>query len=221
MEISKKIKTLVLPILIAGLATPFAAQAYEKGTWLIRSGISTVAPDESSSNVFVGGTDLGTGVSVADDTQLGLNFVYFLSPKWAVEVLASTPFSHDIQLTGVKLLDSKQLPPTVTVNYFFNDSRSKFQPYVGVGLNYTLFFDENFVSSARDAGFSSLDLDDSFGLAAQVGFDYQVNDKWLMNLSARWIDISTDASFELNGDEGSVSVDVDPLVYTASLGYRF
>jgi outer membrane protein len=65
-------------------------------------------------------------------------------------------------------------------------------------------------------------LDNSFGLAAQVGADYMLNDKWFVNGSARWIDIDTEASFNLNGAEGSVdSIEIDPWVYSVTLGYRF
>ena len=179
------------------------------------------------------GGDLGFGLDVDDDTQLGLNFAYFISDRWNVEVLASTPFSHDIVVNdnplGLGQLGSAdQLPPTVTFNYFLGSSKSSFQPYVGVGVNATLFFDEEFTESNEALGFSDLDLDESFGLSAQIGFDYFISEKWLINASVRYIDISTDATFTLNNAglgsnnaQGAVSVDIDPIVTTISLGYRF
>ena len=221
MNLSKITRAMVFPLMTAAALASLSAPAYEKGDWLVRAGATTVSPDESSSNVFVGGTDLGLGVSVDSSTQLGLNIAYFYSPKWALELLAATPFSHDIELQGVKLINAKQLPPSLTANYFFNDTSSAFQPYVGAGLNYTLFFDESFAQSSRDAGFSDIDLDSSFGITAQAGFDYMIDEKWLVNASVRWIDIQTDATFDLNGAAGSVDVDVDPFVYTLSVGYRF
>ena len=217
MRLSKIAIALTLPLMTMALTT----QAYEKGEWLVRAGATTVSPDESSSNVFVGGTDLGVGVSVDSSTQLGLNIAYFYSSQWAIELLAATPFSHDIELTGTKLVNAKQLPPSLTANYFFNDPSADFQPYVGAGLNYTLFFDESFARSSREAGFNNIDLDSSFGITAQAGFDYMLDDKWLVNASVRWIDIQTDATFDLNGADGRVDVDIDPFVYTLSLGYRF
>jgi outer membrane protein len=124
--------------------------------------------------------------------------------------------------TGDKLGDVTHLPPTVTVNYYFNDASSHFQPYVGAGLNYTIFFKEEFTSANKAAGLSDLSLDNSFGLAAQLGVDYLVNEKWLVNAAIRWIDIDTSASFELNGAAGSVdNIKIDPWVYSVSIGYRF
>jgi outer membrane protein len=220
----KHMKKLILSVAIAGtlLSTISPAFAYEQGDWVVRVGMTNVAPDDSSNNVNVGGADLGVGVNVDSNTQLGLNFVYFYSPQLAIEVLAATPFSHDIGLDTVGPLgNTKHLPPTVSANYYFSEPSAKFQPYVGAGINYTIFFDEKFTSANTDAGFSNLDLDSSLGLAAQVGFDYMLDDKWLINGSVRWMDIDTEASFDLNGAAGSVDVSIDPLVYSITAGYRF
>jgi len=217
-------KKLILSVAISAalLSAISPALAFEQGDWLVRAGMTNVAPDDSSSNVNVGGVDLGVGVNVDDNTQLGLNFVYFYSQQLAIEVLAATPFSHDIGLNTVGALgNTKHLPPTLSANYYFADPSAKFQPYVGAGVNYTIFFDEEFTSANTSAGFSDLDLDSSLGLAAQVGFDYMLDDKWLVNASVRWIDIDTEASFDLNGSAGSVDVSIDPFIYSITAGYRF
>ena len=217
-------KKLILSVAIstALLSAISPALAFEQGDWVVRAGMTNVAPDDSSSNVNVGGVDLGVGVNVDDNTQLGLNFVYFYSQQLAIEVLAATPFSHDIGLNTVGALgNTKHLPPTLSANYYFADPSAKFQPYVGAGVNYTIFFDEEFTSANTSAGFSDLDLDSSLGLAAQVGFDYMLDDKWLVNASVRWIDIDTEASFDLNGSAGSVDVSIDPFIYSITAGYRF
>lgn len=199
-----------------------AGLAFDAGDLMVRAGITQVSPDDSSGNVFVGGKDLGTGVNVDSNAQLGLNVAYFLTDKWNIELLAATPFSHDIGLNGAgQLAETKHLPPTVTANYYFLDAQSAFQPYAGVGLNVTVFFDEDFTAANKKAGFSDLSLDNSVGLSAQLGFDYKLQDRWYLNGSVRWIDIDTDASFKLNGAAGSVSVDIDPYVYSLTLGYKF
>jgi outer membrane protein len=146
-----------------------------------------------------------------------------------IEVLAATPFSHDVSFavnnplgTGNQLGEVTHLPPTVTLNYYLNDSSSAFQPYIGVGLNYTVFFDEEFTGANSSAGLADLSLDDSFGIAAQVGIDYMLNENWFVNASVRWIDIDAEATFNLNGVEGRVgSIEIDPMVTMGSIGYRF
>ncbi len=218
---------------LALTALPFIASAsnavaFEKGDILVRGGFATVAPDESSSNINVG-DDLGFGLTIDNNTQLGLTAAYFITDRVNVEVLAATPFTHDVNFaidnplgTGNQLGEVTHLPPTVTVNYYFNDPSSVFQPYVGAGLNYTFIYDEQFTGANEEAGLSDLSLDNSFGLAAQAGIDYQLSERWFLNAAVRWIDIDTEASFNLGDTRGSVrSIEIDPFVYAISLGYRF
>jgi len=195
-------------LVLAGLALiSMPAQAYEKGDWLLRVGAGTVNPKSSNSSV----------VSVDSGATLVFNGTYFFTPNIALEVLAAAPFSHDIHdPTGaVKLGEAKHLPPTFSLQYHFNTT-GKFHPYVGAGLNYTLFFDEETTSALPN---TTLSLDDSIGLAAQIGADFDLTDKMFMNLDVRWADIDTEASIPeaaLNFD-----VEIDPMVYSLTLGWRF
>ncbi|MBT0586648.1 OmpW/AlkL family protein [Alteromonas oceanisediminis] len=226
-------KKSILAVAVATLFTSHLVVAYDKGDFVVRAGVTRVAPDEATSNVSVAGGDLGFGLNISNDTQLGLNVAYFFSNNLNVEVLAATPFTHDVHVNNNplglgKLGEVTHLPPTVTVNYFFNHHTAQFQPYVGAGLNYTFIYDEAFTDSNESLGFSDLGLDNSFGWSAQVGFDYRLGSKWLINASARYIAISTDATFTLNNAAlgaanapGSVGVDIDPFVYTVSVGYAF
>ena len=183
-----------------------AANAYEKGDWLLRVGVGNVDP--KSNNGEVASVDSGTAVV--------FNGTYFFTPNLGFEILAATPFSHDIKLAadGTKVGETKHLPPTFSLQYHF-DTESAFKPYVGAGLNYTLFFDEE--TTGPLAG-TSLSLDDSFGLAAQLGADFDISDTMFLNLDVRWIDINTDA--ELDG-AALEEVEIDPMVYSLTLGWRF
>lgn len=221
------ITALVATTCLSAIYTPVAA-AYDKGDIVVRAGFTTVAPDDSSTNIMAG-SDLGLGVKVDSNTQLGLNVAYFVTDKWNVELLAATPFSHDINFgvadplgTGNQLGKTKHLPPTITANYFFNDPAAKFQPYAGVGVNYTVFFDEEFTGANTEAGLADLDLDSSFGLSAQIGADYDIGDGVGINVSVRYIDIETDATFNLGSTAGTIdTVTIDPWVYTVSVAYTF
>ena len=231
-------KTILSTALVSALAlTGVNAFAHEAGDILVRAGFTNVAPDDGSSNILVGGAnfELGGnvvgGVNVDSNTQLGLNIAYFLTDNWNIEVLAATPFSHDIEiLGGTKLGSTKHLPPTVTANYFFAEPSAKFQPYVGLGVNYTIFFDEKFddgavalIEDLAGATVSDLSLDGSFGLSAQIGADYEVSDGMFINAAIRYINIETEASFDVGGaDLGAIdTVTIDPWVYSISVGYKF
>ncbi|MGY2290081.1 OmpW/AlkL family protein [Pseudomonas sp. SDO528_S397] len=218
------------------LAVPLA-HAHEAGDILVRAGAITVNPKADSGHVKVdqgplAGTNLGGKATMSSDTQLGLNVAYMLTPHVGIELLAATPFEHDVKIKNTalgaangKLGTLKHLPPTLSVVYYPLDSKSAFQPYVGAGLNYTWIYDEHVGSRAQGAGFSNFKAENSWGWSAQIGADYMINDKWMINGQIRYIDISTRATVDNNalaaGTRAKVNVDVDPMVYMVGIGYKF
>lgn len=218
-------KTLSASLLALAVAAPMA-NAFEAGDIIVRAGAVTVDPHEDSSNIELDGADSGLKASLDSDTQLGLNFAYMLTNNVGIELLAATPFEHTVTVKGLgDLGDVKHLPPTLSVVYYPLASQSVFQPYVGLGLNYTTFFQEDLTSQMKGLGFSNLDLDDSFGLAAQIGADFMLSDKVMLNAQVRYIDIDTEATASgptaLGVGKTKVDVDVDPMVYMVGLGYKF
>ena len=214
------------------LAAAMPTLAIEKGDLIVRVGATTVSPEESSSLVSTTATGAlnGTAAHVGNDTQLGLNLVYMYSDNIGIEVLAATPFEHDLSVSGLSqygfsttdLGSTKHLPPTVSALYYFGPTSSPIRPYVGAGVNYTTFFSESLSTSARtELGGSRLKLDDSFGLSVRAGVDWELNDTWILNASFWRIDIDTDASFNSALGTVQAKVDIDPFVYMMSLGYKF
>ena len=202
-------KTVNLQLLVLAVATFLlcpAIQAQEYDKWNLRVGVGSVDPK----------SDNGDVASVDSGTTLVFNGVYMFNSNVGLEVLASLPFSHDVKLAadGTKVGETKHLPPTVSLQYYFR-SDSALTPYVGAGVNYTLFFDEK--TSGPLAG-ADLELDPSFGFAAQAGIDYDISESMFLNLDLRWIDISTDA--KLDGAPLD-TVEIDPLVYSLTVGWRF
>ncbi len=192
-------------VTLAAMTFTTSALAAESGEWLVRAGPYMVNPK----------SDNGVVVDVDDAVGLGFNFTYRFTPNWAIEVLAAAPFTHDINLIGgPKVGETKHLPPTISLQYHFA-TEGKFHPYVGAGVNYTLFFDDKAVGPL--AG-SDLSLDDSFGLAAQLGADFDLNETWFLNIDLRYIEIETDA--KLDGSP-LTTAEIDPFVAGIAIGMRF
>ncbi|UMM05338.1 outer membrane protein OmpW [Vibrio campbellii] len=211
-------KTISSLAVVAALVSP-SVFAHSEGDFILRVGAASVVPNDSSDKIL----DSQYELEVNSDTQLGLTFGYMFTDNISLEVLAATPFSHDIStdLVGKDIGSTKHLPPTVMVQYYFGDSQSKFRPYVGAGLNYTIFFDEGFNSTGKGAGLSDLKLDDSLGLAANVGVDYMINDKWFLNASAWYANIETEATYKAAGAKQKTDVEINPWVFMISGGYKF
>ena len=217
---------LALSILATALAAPLA-HAYQAGDIILRAGAATVDPQEDSSALELNGATLGGQATVDSNTQLGLTGTFMLTDNLGIGLLAATPFEHEVGLKGLggldgKLADIKHLPPTLTLQYFPLAASSRLQPYVGAGLNYTTFFEEDLTSEREGQGFSNLELDDSWGLALEAGVDYMLTDNLLVNATVWYLDIDTTATTDLAGaGQVKVDVDIDPWVYMVGLGYKF
>ncbi|MBK5414770.1 OmpW/AlkL family protein [Pseudomonas sp. TH31] len=230
-------KSLLSASLFALALTAPLAHAFDAGDIIVRAGAITVNPKASSSSVKVdqgplAGTNLGGKATMDSDTQLGLNFAYMVTNNIGIELLAASPFEHDVNLKGTglgaangKLGTLKHLPPTLSVVYYPLDNKSAFQPYVGAGINYTWIYDEKLSNEAQANGFSNFKAKNSWGMAFQVGADYMITDNIMLNAQMRYIDINTRATVENDavapGTRAKVNVDVDPFVYMVGLGYKF
>ena len=203
-----KIKALLGTLILVSAGAANTAMAVEKGDWLVRFGASNVDPKSDNHPI----------VSVDDGSSFTANVAYMFTANLSVELLAAYPFEHDITAGGAKVASTKHLPPTLALQYHFLP-KSAFQPYVGAGVNYTIFFDEDMTGALEGA---NLDLDASFGVAAQVGADFDVSDRMFLNFDIRWIDIETEATVSSAGSPDLVfDVDIDPMVYSLALGWKF
>lgn len=177
------------------------ALANDAGDWSVSLGAHVIDP-KSDNGSLAGGA---LAADVGSSTRPTITAEYFFSPNLGLELLASLPFDHDISVNGVQAGSTKHLPPTLSLQYHFNGERVS--PFIGAGINYTLFFDSE--STGPLAG-TDLDLDNSWGLAAHVGLDFRLGERSALRVDARWIDIDTDVSVD---GAGVGTVNIDPLVY--------
>jgi outer membrane protein len=217
-----------LAVAIAALSLSGVAVAHEAGSVILRVGAIHASPDVSSSKINVGGTKIqGTSADVGSDTQIGFTATYMVMPRFGIELLAATPFTHDVKVKGLgsgvdgKFGKVSHLPPTLSGQFFFLNPKSKFQPYVGLGLTYTMFFDEKLTNRQKNNGFSNFSMDDSIGISPQIGMDLGIGDRLFLNASVWRLGMSSTGKARLNGTKVKVDVDIDPWVYFVGLGYKF
>jgi len=185
----------------------------------IRLGVAQVSPNDDS------GTVLGGGVGVESSTSLGISLTYMFRENWGVEVLGALPFSHDIKgtglLSGVDIGETKHLPPTVSLIYQWGEG---VKYHLGLGLNYTVFFDEKAAGDLNAAlgTEAELDLSASTGLAGKFGFDIPMGSNWNFTTDIYYIAIDTTADIRVNNSvAASVDVDIDPVVFMLGVGRSF
>jgi len=186
---------------VASLASPLAAQAQE-GPWLVR----VRAVNLDSANKDSTGLELSVNNKVIPEVDIS----YFISPNIAAELILTYPQKHTLKAGGNEIGTLKHLPPTLTAQYHFTDLGA-FKPYLGAGVNYT-----RFSSVELPAG---VDIDrNSYGLAVQAGFDYEVAKNVYLNVDVKKVQIRTDVSA---GGSKIGEFKVDPLLVGVGVGYRF
>jgi len=208
----KKTSGLAILLSSAVISPALADQQHpEAGDWMVRARAIYVAPDEDSSISPIGGT-----ADFSNETVPEVDFTYFFSKHLAAELILATA-KHDATAEGTTAGDFDAgsawvLPPTLTLQYHFTNW-ADFKPYVGAGINYTMYLDE-------DAGSQqSLKMDDAFGLALQAGVDVPIDDRWSWNLDVKKLYVNADASW--NNGAVTADIDLDPWIVGTGVGYRF
>ena len=215
-------KLTFLAVAAVGAAAPAHAEA---GDILLRARAIAVAPQEDSSGITPAFPSEEVKVSTSFAPEVDVT--YMATDNIGFELIAATTKHKVSGKTGTtgsigKLASTWVLPPTLTAQYHFIP-KGKVRPYVGVGVNYTLFYSEK-ASNGLEAAVGSTDvkLKSSFGLAGQVGVDFDLNDKLFLNLDAKYIDIDTKARLATTAaGTQRVKVNIDPLVIGIGIGTRF
>ena len=197
-----------MTVALAGAAMlTFGAQAQE-APWMVR----LRAVDLQSANKDSTGLDL----SINDKIIPEIDFSYFFMPQFAVELVLTYPQKQTIRSGSTEIGSLKHLPPTLTAQYHFT-TLGAFKPYVGAGLNYTRFSNVKFDPAVQSALQPTLSKN-SFGLAVQAGFDYEVAKNIYFNVDVKKVQIRTDVS---SAGTKVGTFKVDPWLVGIGIGRRF
>ena len=194
------------------------------GDVLLRTRAIMVAPNERSGSILPAFP--GEKVKVDNSVMPELDVTYMATDNIGFELIASTTKHSASGQSGTtgsigKLASTWVLPPTLTAQYHFAPT-SKVRPYVGAGLNYTIFWNEDASRRLEAAvGPTKVHMKDSFGWAAQAGVDVDLTDRVFLNLDVKYIDIDTTARLSTTAaGTQNVKVSLDPLVFGIGIGVR-
>jgi len=219
-----KIKTILLAAAGAGAVASAPAQAAQ-GDVLVRVRAIMVAPNEKSGSVLPGFP--GEKVKVDNSVMPEIDLTYMATDHIGFELIAATTKHSASGRTGTtgtigRLASTWVLPPTLTAQYHFLPE-GKIRPYIGAGVNYTLFYNEKASGALQGAvGATRVHMSDSFGWAGQAGVDIDLTDRMFLNLDVKYIDIDTTARLTtaLAGVQ-RVKLELDPFVVGVGIGMKF
>ena len=173
-----------------------------------------VVPTERGAIKTAAGAPTGLNATVDNDYVPEVDISYFVTPNIALELIAATT-KHDVSASnGLDMGSVWLLPPTLTVQYHFTPT-ARFSPYVGAGLNYTIFYNE------KKGAVNSISYDDNIGYALQAGIDYAIVGAWSFNIDVKKLWLSTDVKADLGGTKLKADVDLNPWIFGVGVGYRF
>jgi len=241
-------KKIYKKMLVAGAAMALAgvAQAQSAGSNMVSFGWMRIMPTGHSEFLTVdsiGGMPLGvqkpnTGATIDSADTLGLTFAHYFTDNISAEFVFGVPPTHNVsgdrgyEKYG-KLGEVRQWSPAVVAKWHFFDAKTKFRPFVGLGVNYTWFTDEKVTNQAfiknefLGIGTSmSASAKSSWNPVFTAGANYAVTDNWFVGFSVSYVPIATTASFTTTLANGAqiqshTKIKIDPVVTYLSVGYRF
>lgn len=226
-------KKIVFALVATSLLMTNVTQAQEEKSddfkrWQVRLRGIGVVPNESAKIGIIGGD-----VSISNTIVPELDFTYFFTKNFAAELILGTT-KHNVHTVGsdisaiggptsfnVDLGSVMLLPPTLTAQYhFFPLKEKRFKPYVGAGVNYTLFYNVKEGDVVKN-----IEYDNAIGFAAQLGFDVMFDDTFFVNFDVKRLFLKTDVTVDAtNLAAGLVipaEVEINPWIIGLGFGMKF
>jgi outer membrane protein len=183
--------------------------------WQIRLRGVGLVPQGSGTIDQLPGHKVTVGNSIIPEVDLS----YYFTPNWAVEAICCLS-RNSIYVSGLAGASAQTwvFPPTVTGQYHFTNFGA-FQPYLGVGVNFTDYFDTQTRNSL--AG-TSMHINPSWGVAGQVGFDYMIDSHWGFNVDVKRI--LMEPTWHVNETPFTTltgRANINPWLFGVGITYRF
>lgn len=217
------IKTLNAALAALALSMTATPALAEKGDVLVRLRAITVQPQEKVGPVLP--TFPTSSGSITDAYAPEVDFTYMVTRNIGIELIAATT-KHCVQGGGSlaavgRLACTWVLPPTLTLQYHFVPE-GKIHPYVGAGVNWTMFYNEKASSQLNTAiGATNVNLSNSWGYALQAGVDLDLNERMFINLDVKYVDMDTNARLTTGALVNNLRATIDPLIVGVGVGWRF
>lgn len=251
-------KKTILILAVLSCLTSYA-MAYEQGEIIARGGIVLQEPREDSDPLVLTlpavaitapldtATGTKTGIGVDNEFTVAGTVSYMFRDNWGLELVLGLPAEFTIPAKGLQGLGVTEIgttdviPVLVSLQHYFQLNDERWQPYVGVGLHYTVLSGEEVSDELEEsllAASEDLEFDNDFSFTLSGGVDFKLDDKWLVNAAIYYVDLETDAELEFTNSasigfvatgsptpplSGTIdtTVEVPTWAYFLTVGYRF
>ncbi|QWD59352.1 OmpW family protein [Polynucleobacter sp. MWH-UH35A] len=206
-----RIKSLVAAMAAVASLAPIAAQAQaQENPWMVRVRAVDLLWQNGQT-----GTVQTSNIKAKEQWIPEFDVSYFFTKNIAAELVLTWPQQVNITAGGANVGKVTALPPSLLAQYHFTDLGA-FKPYVGAGVNYTIFGNrQNFPGAA------GLQVEpSSFGVVGQIGADYMFDKNWGLNVDVKYATIATNVQTVSNGANiGKLTL--NPWMPAVGVTYKF
>jgi outer membrane protein len=200
----------------------------------VRVGLYSVFYHTSADDISGPYVPPGANLNAENLETFYLGYIAHLPANFAVELaLGWPPLSKvkgqgpaelgSVPYNGQVISSARWISPTLLFEYNFLDASSRWRPYIGVGVNYTTFYDRDSTAAgnAASGGPTKLSLTASVGPAATAGVTYRISDRWAAHASYSFSQVKTNLTADTDGIIRTTRISFGPQALVVSVGYSF
>jgi outer membrane protein len=221
-----RLKSLVVAMAAVASLAPIASQAQSssENPWMVRVRAVDLLFQNGQSN----GASTAAGVQInnvraKNEIIPEFDISYFFTKNIAAELVLTYPQRVNVysNLTPGPTGTITALPPSLLLQYHFTELGA-IKPYVGAGVNYTIFGNRNNFSVGGNSNALTVDQS-SFGFVGQVGADYMFDKHWGMNVDVKYATMSTNVTGQnaLAGVGNIGKLTLNPWMPAVGVTYKF
>jgi len=222
-----------LPIALLSLAATLA-QADDVYGNTVRVGEYWVYYHASADNISGPYVPPGLNVDVHNVETPYLAYLRRLSPHFTVELSFGIPpltktygrgpaTVGSVPYNGQYISSARWFAPSLLLEYNLFDETHKIRPYIGVGVNYTMFYSRQSTAAgnAASGGPTSIDLPTSIGPAGTIGVAYHITPRWSAMASFSAARVTTRLTANTAGLIRTSAINFGPETLVAAVGFSF
>lgn len=200
----------------------------------IRVGAYIVMYDPKADDLTGPYVPAGVNVDVKNVTTPYFAYVRRLSPHLVAQLAAGIPPKTEtvgkgpatlgsVPFNGQVVSTAKWFSPSILINYVFRDESKALRPYLGVGVNYTRFYDlkSTPAGDAANGGPTAITLSRSVGPVFTAGLRWHIKDNWSAYASYDVAKVNSDYVGDTAGVIRKTHIKFNPSTLVLSVGYAF
>jgi outer membrane protein len=179
-------------------------------------------------------TPPGINLRVGDVTTPYLAFLHHIDANWSLELAGGVPptvksygkgpaKAGSLPFDGQEVGSAKWFAPTLLLDYSFLDPSAPVRPFVGLGVNYTRFYDVKSTAAgdAVNGGPTRTSLSSSWGPAGSLGACWHITREFDVVASYSLARVNSHFRSDTAGVIRTTTIHFNPRAFVIAAGYSF